>query len=663
MPQRGRPQWLEDESRRAFAEAIAPRYLFRDEVPDIGIDGGVEEFDEDDHGTGLRYLVQIKATDDPDEALRASLDVDRAVYYGLQTLPVLLVRYVSEGKKLFARWFHGHEFKQPLSANEAKTTTFHWREQDALSEGVPKRLADEARNYLALRSAAAPLPFPFDLAVDGEPFGLTEAEIAIALRQELKPRRDVVDLRAIAPDGTGRIRIVDETLIIDLPGMEAATYTLGPEYDVGSGGAQLAIDALTLAGLAFARWDQADAAGRLALTYFARSTLAGDMTAALQLAGAMARARQVRESFELAEEIDSHLPGAEASLPFTLAALHHRQSLSAAEVGDYRRMMEQRISRREQADDRLEASRECLNLANHLRPDEPAQAIPLFERAAELDPDYRLREHYWREYAGALFLAGRTADAVAAYGQAIEIDEQPSTVLLYADALLFAGQFDEAREQFTKGAENELPLMLAGEHLLKVILIDVLREQVDVENQERDPHGALSVGEIADGASPGEAREHCLAMLRHDGLCAPAWWNLAHATRVAGDERAAATYFLCAALCYWDDVEAWGLATLLTFNSGDMELVPLILGTGQKLTDGQLMPHLAHVMAADGGDPSRRQLTLSTFQNIIDELSSELNEGAYAVRGVGPGGEVEVTPMAGASGTEPPKAAPKPDET
>jgi hypothetical protein len=82
MPQRPREHRIEDESRAAFAEALGEDYLYRTEVPDYSIDGGVEEF-KDDHATGLRYLVQLKATDATgNEALARSLPVETLQYYG-----------------------------------------------------------------------------------------------------------------------------------------------------------------------------------------------------------------------------------------------------------------------------------------------------------------------------------------------------------------------------------------------------------------------------------------------------------------------------------------------------------------------------------------------------------------------------------------------------
>jgi hypothetical protein len=73
MPKRTRTQKVEEELRRAFAGALDERFLFRDDVADLGIDGSVEEFDHDDHATGLCCYATERDRERP-----AALDPDRA---------------------------------------------------------------------------------------------------------------------------------------------------------------------------------------------------------------------------------------------------------------------------------------------------------------------------------------------------------------------------------------------------------------------------------------------------------------------------------------------------------------------------------------------------------------------------------------------------------
>ena len=107
MTKRVRAQRIEERSREAFKAALDERFLFRDDTPDFGIDGSVEEFDDRDTATGLRYFVQLKATDgeDLDEALKRSIPIEHANLYSSLTLPILMVRYVAARDGLYVRWW------------------------------------------------------------------------------------------------------------------------------------------------------------------------------------------------------------------------------------------------------------------------------------------------------------------------------------------------------------------------------------------------------------------------------------------------------------------------------------------------------------------------------------------------------------------------------
>lgn len=653
MPQRTRKQVLEEESRRAFAEALGPAYLFRDEVPDFSIDGGVEAFGDDGQPTGLRYLAQLKATDGARNSrnLAVQLPVDTAAYYYALPLPVLMVRYFAKDNAIYARWFHSLQTQSAPDLPKPKTVSFRWRPEDEMTEAASDRLAAEAASFLALRSARPPLPFPFSLRAEQPILGISPKQLLVTLRQELIGRRDVINLRPEVPDGSGHFIVDGVEVGVELPGVKLASYELSDSYDPGPAGEQLAVDLLVLAAVAFSRWGQADAAGRLTASYFARSTLAGRMEASLLLASEMARARQVREALHLADELDQlGDPNiGDAAFVFTLPALHNGASLSPDEIELHRRMLQSRIDRREEREDDLATARECVNLGNHHRAqNKPEQAVPFYERAGELDPEYTERLHYWQEFAGVLFLSGEFDRAVEAYAKAMELGAEPFTKLLYADALLYAGRYREANEAFAEAAETEHSFERSAEYALKRFVIRDLIETLGLEQQQRDPEAAARLIEIVTEApNPESAAELMTDALRLDGLSGTAWFNLAHAHREQGKEAVAGSLFTAAAVCMEGDVEAWALATLLTFNAGDMTLVPLIFMTGQRMTAGALLPRLS-ALAAEELEPEKLDSFLTSFEQMLADLSDAPNDG-YAVRGVEPGADVAVTEFEGAT--------------
>ncbi len=143
MPKRTRQHILETNSRIEFSRILPKDWVFRDVNPDYGIDGIVEVFDETGNASGGCFLVQLKATDEKliTKALRIVLKTDTGEYYKNIVLPVLVVLFHSDSKRIYARFFDKH-IKIP---ENQKTFTFelsgndYWG--DKLVETVHNKLS------------------------------------------------------------------------------------------------------------------------------------------------------------------------------------------------------------------------------------------------------------------------------------------------------------------------------------------------------------------------------------------------------------------------------------------------------------------------------------------------------------------------------------------
>jgi tetratricopeptide (TPR) repeat protein len=105
------------------------------------------------------------------------------------------------------------------------------------------------------------------------------------------------------------------------------------------------------------------------------------------------------------------------------------------------------------------------------------EAIASYEQAAELQPENTL---YWLLLGDALVLAGRSEDALAAYGEAANLDSA-----LQADAAYFlrlasahqaGGQLEDALAQAQQAEQAALAAGETGEGALQA-QADILREQ------------------------------------------------------------------------------------------------------------------------------------------------------------------------------------------
>lgn len=637
----------------AFERGIPVGWVYRrKDGDDYGIDGEVEVFDAAHEATGIQFLVQLKATDEEDvgKALRRSILHGHASYYRSLALPVLMVRYVDEEEALYTKWFHSYDSYG--TKPDARSLTFRWATEDRWTDARPAELAAEARAFLALRSAALLLPMGFDLdIVTSDAWGLTPAEISIALRAAAEVRRDVVRMEAGEPTpGGGRLVVRPNRLAVELATVTSATLHIDERYAPGPLAETLARDVLALGALAFEHVGQGGVAGRMAWSFLAGSSLLFDEAAVFALAAAMSNARMVREALELSEALDTPTPS-NTSVWFTTPALAHARSLSPDEVEHYRRTLRARIERREAAGELIEAAREYHNLANHHRNRaEPVEAVELYERARKRDPEYEQRQHFWEEYAGVLFGAHRYDDAVTAYERALDLGADSWSAALRADALLFTGRYADALEAFavvnsTRGDEGR-----DAEWELKARVLHEIVEVRGIDRQARRSQEAERLaGTVAEEPQPGleQAREILGRALEFDALSPLAWVNLGFAAAQTGEEEAAGTAFLAAAaLAEWD-APAWACAFMYAALTPDPELARAILVTGRRLSSGNMVPQLIRLVR-EQPDGFPYEEFLHMLNKELEELAEDLDDG-YALRSVKAGHPVETIEVPGAA--------------
>jgi tetratricopeptide (TPR) repeat protein len=564
MPKRPPEHRLEEQSHDAFRRALGDRFLYRREVPDYSVDGEVEEFDVDDRATGLRFYVQVKSTRKASlkRALAVSVPLETATYYRSLPLPLLMVLYHKPSESIYARWFH--QFDPYYGGVGKKSITFKWLLGDALIPEELFRLGSEARAFLSLRSANLQLPMTFHLdAPAAGALALTKNELMFAMRAAVIRRPDILRLSA-EPGARGSLQIMvrNDLLRANLADVATATIHLD-RYEAGAYGEQLATDAMVCTALAFEHLGQADLASRLAAPFLPESSiiLAPEVTWALS--ASYMRSRRLHESLAISEALDkSDDPDRRAgSIFFALPLLGHGGPLSPVEFEAFVRTYDQRILRRKEEGDDVGAGRESYNLANLLRRNSrPEEALRYYERAAQGDPGYLERSYFWHEKAGVLFGSHNYPEAAEAYARAFQLGKDPFALALGADALMFAGRYEEALKQFQGyNQKNEI----GDEWRLKELFLEVLVEQFHTPCQERDPRGALKRGEqINFEAAPSEIAAALDGVLQIDALEGGAWFNLGKAHLELSKDEAALVDYLAAALCLECDAEAWVAALI-----------------------------------------------------------------------------------------------------
>lgn len=623
MPARPRQHELETESREAFERSLGSRFVYRRQEPDYGLDGDVEEFGQDRSATGVRYYVQLKATDETDlaKALSLRLDRDHLDYYRSLALPVLMVRYHAPTGRLFVRWVHAYSGPEP--AADQQSLLFRWSDSDEWTDNSPANKAREARAFVELRQASLRLPIPFvlDSSAVSE---LTAPEVRIALEYAARRCADLIEL-GTAKEPIGRIFARNEFVGAHLTGVSGATFTPPFNYDPGPTGEKLAADVFVSAALAFWRVGQADVASRLAATFLpeAEAMLSPDVV--LSFMTAMLQARRVLEALETWEKLDARAEEhsrAGASF-FAFVASRFSRTLSREEANAFVATSRRCIQRRLEEGKPEEAGALSYNLGlHHSARAEPHDGVQCYEEAAELDARYRDRAYYWRELAGILFITRRHEESAGAYDRAVELGAGGFVLALRADAHLFAGQYECARVMFDEFLSSWTMPQPGAEFALKVRVIDEINARLGLTDQRRDPDAAGEIaGRLAEATNvgPADAAVLCEDALRRDALSPLPWFNLGRCDLDRGNRRGAGFDYLAAALLREDDPEAWVNAFVLLWEAGEMDVLPLILVTADRFTQGRFMLRLATFAKEQGSDFPR-----TGFLEAVNAMAARL---------------------------------------
>jgi tetratricopeptide (TPR) repeat protein len=566
-PSRTRSHQLETESDTAFRAAVPSNWVFRRKSDDYGIDGEVEIFDPIGKATGELFLVQLKATDETDlrKALRLRLRKDVAQYYASLPLPLLLVRYHAPTRQLYFTWFHALDLY--YARKSRLTVSFALREADKWTDTSAHSIEQTVAAYRHAMHPSPRLPFEFSVIIENDRvYGIARYELQARLKRSAERVRRLVTLRfdAISANDPNRIEISDDGIAVRLANMPVLTVHTAKDSFAGVRLGALPEDILLMVGLGLDRaGHSALGAALLEATQF-DSIVAKNLDIGAAIARCFSRAGRAVDALRIAERLMNDA----AYIPVA-----HVYLMVLASGGAYGVVAKNGLSILERIAASLaergynEAAAAlhytCANSAGHCG--RYSKAMYYYRRARRLDPTYTQRGYYQRELGAASFLMGRFRAAVFHYRHAMQLNNDRSTQLRLADALLFSGEYQRAQAMFAEAFEHGRDLSDA-EWILKSMLIPRIIAAAGQPNQIRR-RNALSRGFDPRSMAEDEIRSVCNDALRIDALCALAWFNLGGVAQRARDAEAALHSFLIAALLNRGDMEAWANAVGITINA------------------------------------------------------------------------------------------------
>ena len=558
LPQRPRQHQLETESRIRFESAIPSQWVFRTLEKDYGIDGEVEIFDDSGTATGYRFLVQLKATDEKDigKALRLRLPLSKVEYYRSLNIPLLIVKFHAPSGGLFSRWFHAMD--PYYGAQTEKAITFRFTQDDMWTEKTPRHIAADVDAYKRLKSPHFPRPLNFSISIKGEKIHSIPAYLLLSRLNELG--ETIKQLISFETDefASNEVLIGDEEIVFKTAGSCRFTVHTRQGYSIENANACLHFDIMVGVGLAIANEGHVLEAAEIVVPFLKDTKLTRIPEFAVQLSLLLSQASKMHAAFEVAELLFEEEQSMD--LAQLLIFPHLEKSHHAGPENHFIFQTLKRIAGEiEKRGNLTMAGTLRYNISNSLRAASRfREAVREYRHAAKLDHSYLKREYYWREFAGVLFESRRYKMAARFYGNSLSLEEMRRTRLLYADALLFSGEFLKAIQSFEIGLDSNEDYCDSEWHL-KHYAVSWLRETLKLDRQKRKTP-RLDESFQPTNMEDSEIEKACQEFLTSDALYPLAWFNLGSARYRNDDRECAGMCFLLAALFQPNDLESWANA-------------------------------------------------------------------------------------------------------
>lgn len=626
MPKRSKSHQLEDISITEFNSVLPQEWVFRKKEKDYGIDGEVEIFDDKENATGLLFLVQLKATESKKESTihNYSFKIDSILYFRSLQIPILLARYSHSDKKFFYKW--AHEVDLFYAKSNAKTIRVNFPKEREWKNDTPKNITKYLSKIRRYKSGAFSFPFTVYIDIAEKPNKeISNVILKERLRSALKSYNDIVTIVNNPIESDVQLYLSNKMFVISFSDVTGCKFHNVHERPSKSFIQDLAED--TLLGIAVSLWQLGfiDICGRLIFDYslgdrlFKRKEICTHLIPELldssffdQMLAAIIR-HEERERDERIEIIAQSY------------WLKKGKNLSEKRINKIEEYLLKKISTAKVNEDNLETGIYCYNLGNFYRSNnKDRKAIEYYLLARKYAPIYLNQVYFWGELAGILFDIGKYKYSARFYSKAIEMGAPKRVQALYADALLFSGDFMNAKNKFQTYLENNKDA--PAEWHLKFICIDMLLKKHDKMPDKRNVQDALKLSDVTNINDDDLLVEKLQKSLNEDLLCSSAWFNLGiYHNQQQDNLNAFFCFTMCGLIDRWD-VKTWVNAVLCSFDKSiPIHMVPLVIEAAFDLNGDNFIRKLLEEMNQNLAFDEKEQL-LKMLDEIFDEIRDKKNK-------------------------------------
>lgn len=496
LPKRSRSHQLEDISINKFRSLLPAEWVYRTPTHDYGIDGEVEIFDADGYTTGMRFLVQLKASDSKkvNEALKLRLRIEKLNYFNQLNQPILIVRYIDTTEEIYVRWFHSLNDKTDKIAEKSFCMIF--KKKNAWCDNTLKWLRDELGVYSLLKNHPLKKPLEIDLCIAAHTS--LSSHTTDFVSQLIKSGRTTSIISFSIFDGAQskpmKVRIINDEIHIRLGDFASFKARFKPPSNDEHVKSLISDVNIYLAFLLHhsTHYGEADC---LFDAFFNSANIKYIPHIFLSYISTKIRTNKVSEVLDYLVYISDEYAINQSEI-YELIIISMVMITKTANHSHYRKIENtylQLISKFEGADQKLIASTLIYNLGNFLsNHGDKRQAVKHYIHAAKLNPDYKFRAYWISELAGLLFLLKKYVFSSKLYHLSLSMEPTSEMRGRYADSLMFSGKFEQAMKEFELSLEEDVgSIENSAEWCLKHHCLQEIVNVLGIKEQSLGPNASI----------------------------------------------------------------------------------------------------------------------------------------------------------------------------
>lgn len=608
MPQRPKQHRLEDLSRVKFQTVLPERWVYRDKDKDYGIDGEIELFDESDKAQGYLFYAQLKATESNKEStiLNVDFNIDTLKYYKQLDVPVILVRYSKSNDCIYVKWLYKIDLF--FAKKGAKTFRVHLSENDKWTDETPQRIEQRLINLKKLKSGYFTFPIPYSIKINEDVInGISRGILTSQIKRELNNYPEIFCL-VNSDKSIIEVTLSKHELKIDIAEIAGCSFHSIDKRDKEEFGRDIGKDiALGLAS-SMLQIGQIDYCAKIIFENELENLLLSKKELLLYMLPALFKSSYFEKGLELLGSVLDSDYSDEVAIIGMVNLMISSELSSKIKIRSIENFLIRRLKSASKRKDNSQTGIAHYNLGNHYRSNGNSyKSINNYISAKRYEPKYLNQGYYYRELADVLFLCEKYKFASIFYQKAIQLGEKGIIKALYADSLMFDGQYEIAVNAFLDylGTSEKI----SEEYHLKSLCLEGILETSKIKVQKRDLLTATSLADTSNLKNGVSKEQQLDKSLEVDLLCGLAWFNYGIIHSEKSNYNDAMFAFTMAGLVQNNDIEAWRNAVLCWMNTKKKSSIfVLIIRTAYHFNGESFLEQLYHEIEKQDKNESASEL-------------------------------------------------------